>query len=115
MISLKTITAISSLVVINSLLLGVTSKLSLAQSNSPESNLSPPLDVKMPENKQDFVQQCVSNLEANNTNSAEAEAYCSCSADAAYNYISKENNISSDAEVLEAILQCRVNNITNEE
>lgn len=114
MFVIKNITAISSVVVINFLLFGVTSKFSMAQTPSGL-DLKQPIDVEMPQNKQDFVNQCASNLEANNTDSAEANSYCSCSADAVYKYLSQDNNVSSDGDVIEAILQCRVTHITNEE
>lgn len=102
------------LIVINSLLMGIFVAPSYSQ-NVTESDLNIPLNVTNPKNKQDFIQQCSQSLQAQGKSASDANAYCGCSADAVYQYLSQNNNnISSEGAILEKILQCRVKYIPNE-
>jgi len=96
-------------------LLPTVTKYSSAQNISP-TDLNSPLDVQNPQNKQDFIQQCVSNLQAqNNTPVSQAQSYCTCSADVVYKYLNQEgNNVSSEGDILDKVLQCRMKHIPPE-
>ncbi|RMD71974.1 MAG: hypothetical protein D6822_02140 [Cyanobacteria bacterium J149] len=83
--------------------------------NTSESDSNIPLNVTNPQNKQDFIQQCSQNLQAQGKTASDANAYCGCSADAVYQYLSQNSgDISSEGAVLEKILQCRVKYIPND-
>lgn len=111
----KPLTGLFCLITFSVVLLPTVNQSSSAQNISP-TDLNSPLDVQNPENKQDFIQQCVSNLKAqNNTPTAQAQSYCSCSADAVYDYLNQAgNNVSSEGDILEKVLQCRMKHIPPE-
>ena len=105
MSSFNKIISTSSILVINLFSFGLFAQISSAQDVNL---LNMPLSVENPESKEDFLEQCIQNLEANGVPYSQASSYCDCSADAVYQYsITENSDITSEAIVLEDILQCR--------
>ena len=102
----------SSILTLSIVVLNETNSISVAQ-NIPELNqLNVPMNVQNPESKQDFIQQCSQNLQAQGKSLSQANSYCNCSADAIYQYLDQTNSeIASDGAILETILQCRIQHI----
>jgi hypothetical protein len=106
MSSLNKIISTSSFLVINLFSLGLFPQISSAQDYSDV--LGIPLNLENPNGKEDFIQQCTQNLQTNGISLSQASSYCNCSGDAVYEYSRTSNtDITSQAAVLEKILQCR--------
>ncbi len=115
MLLFKPLTVLFCTISFSVLFLPTANQFSSAQNVSP-TDLNSPLNVQNPQNKKDFIQQCVSNLQVqNNTPIDQAQSYCNCSADVVYEYLNGDgNNVSSEGDILDKVLQCRVKHIPPE-